>query len=502
MDKSDSKKGRSDTPCDNAIKVQSEKEVVLEKIPDDWKSYSKMGAKVPNTCILVMKTPVKEELMSDPDFAFTCEDALKTAIEKRKKCEMVVDLSLSAGLYDDSNFKDISYLQCKKEFDRFPSREDLANIHKSLLDFEIRNRHTVSSIALVHCDLGLDRSAHFVCSYLVKKGYEFEKALEVFEEARGHQIKDREGCLQFLRELASECAKKNQSKPPDRWSSYSKIGEFVHGTRIIPVKVPLHEKYLEDLPKNQKFTVGELVQTMKSKGLKIGLVIDLTNTNKHYSVDELEDHGILHCKLMVVGHSVPPKKQINHFKAVIKQFELENQDNEDVILVHCTRGVNKTGFFICHYLIEELGWKNEIALEAFERARGFRIERKNYLDKIRRCIAGKIPEIQCSDDSYVVDDDGSKVSFDYDPSNDFYNQKYRPKRNVFRGRQKQCPTVFAFPYYRRVSPFVFWSRNQSEEGITEQQFSSTNAETKDSMFTDFVNNHEQESFCEDPLVQP
>lgn len=62
---------------------------------------------------------------------------------------------------------------------------------------------------------------------------------------------------------------------------------------------------------------------------------------------------------------------------------------DKIIGVHCTHGVNRTGFMICDYLVHELKMPPLEAIKVFEAARNHRIERDNYRKFL---IEGKEPE--------------------------------------------------------------------------------------------------------------
>lgn len=97
-----------------------------------------------------------------------------------------------------------------------------------------------------------------------------------------------------------------------------------------------------------------LISSMKSVKVKIGLWIDLTNTNRYYSRDQIEKHGITYFKLATKGHKqAPTEEETRLFVNMCHNFILKNP--LVVIAVHCTHGFNRTGFLICAYLIEQLG---------------------------------------------------------------------------------------------------------------------------------------------------
>lgn len=57
----------------------------------------------------------------------------------------------------------------------------------------------------------------------------------------------------------------------------------------------------------------------------------------------------------------------------------------DILLgVHCSNGVNRSGYLICRYLIDSLGWNSHEAIAAFESARGYTIERGAFVQAIHR----------------------------------------------------------------------------------------------------------------------
>ena len=66
---------------------------------------------------------------------------------------------------------------------------------------------------------------------------------------------------------------------------------------------------------------------------------------------------------------------------LIYSLPLSSQDA--VIGVHCTHGVNRTGYLVCRYLIQKMGWDPEAAIAGFSAARGHPIERQNYLQDLK-----------------------------------------------------------------------------------------------------------------------
>lgn len=171
---------------------------------------------------------------------------------------------------------------------------------------------------------------------------------------------------------------------PDRWEDYQALGEVIEGTRFIAFKVPLKEQLLRGrIQEKDWFSPQTLLETLSSKQHKLGLVIDLTNTNRYYNPQEMTRACVSHEKVRTEGHVVPSKKVISRFFKVVDQFLEENQNSDILIGVHCTHGVNRTGYLVCRYMIDKLGFDPEDALRVFNTARGYDVERQNYIEDLK-----------------------------------------------------------------------------------------------------------------------
>lgn len=188
-------------------------------------------------------------------------------------------------------------------------------------------------------------------------------------------------------------------KFPDRWFDYTNVGEVITGTRIITFKVPLKEAFFSNknkVPETSRFTPTTLLETMQSKGLNLGLVIDLTYTDRYYSPEEFTRQGILYKKIFVPGHIIPEQSILDEFYDAIDRF-LESSEKDSLIGVHCTHGVNRTGYIVCRYMVEHLGKKATEALEAYGQARGYPVERENYIHDLM-VRAGEAVEKETNDE--------------------------------------------------------------------------------------------------------
>ncbi|XP_050397597.1 RNA/RNP complex-1-interacting phosphatase [Patella vulgata] len=173
-------------------------------------------------------------------------------------------------------------------------------------------------------------------------------------------------------------------KIPDGWSKYKSIGNVIEGTRFIAFKVPLKENCVkQNLPPKEWFTPKSLLSEVKDGGRELGLIIDLTNTTKYYDKNEFLNVSVEYAKIFTAGHVVPSIDVCEKFKQVVNDFLSSNSENELLIGVHCTHGLNRTGYLVCRYMIDHLSFEPDVAIKAFNTARGHDIERENYLKDLR-----------------------------------------------------------------------------------------------------------------------
>ncbi|CAH0391743.1 unnamed protein product [Bemisia tabaci] len=127
------------------------------------------------------------------------------------------------------------------------------------------------------------------------------------------------------------------------------------------------------------FTLDDLVKAIPN----LGLVIDLCNTQKYYKPKDLESRGIIHKKVVCIGGAVPPKSVTDKFCSIIDDFLKEN-DSDKLVGVHCTHGLNRTGYLVCRYLMTRLNMTPDDAIKAFEEARGHQIERPEFIEYLKK----------------------------------------------------------------------------------------------------------------------
>jgi mRNA-capping enzyme len=106
----------------------------------------------------------------------------------------------------------------------------------------------------------------------------------------------------------------------------------------------------------------------KSKKVKIGLWFDLTKTERYYNKNIVEEHDCKYVKLPCQGREgAPDVATVDLFLKICKAYIQQNP--KEIIGVHCTHGFNRTGFMIVSYLVNELDWSVEAAVNEFSKAR-------------------------------------------------------------------------------------------------------------------------------------
>ncbi|KRZ14995.1 mRNA-capping enzyme [Trichinella zimbabwensis] len=176
-----------------------------------------------------------------------------------------------------------------------------------------------------------------------------------------------------------DCFKMAQLGPPARWLKCPRKGDLVAGI-FLPFKTPLSAQYNDSVPEEHRFTPNMVLQNEYSEKT-IGLWIDLTNTTRFYSKDEIERYGVVYKKINCKGFGECPSQQtVNEFVNLCQEHLELNPDS--IIAVHCTHGFNRTGFLICSYLVVVNDWSIDAAASEFARARPPGIYKQDYLDEI------------------------------------------------------------------------------------------------------------------------
>ncbi|QDL57001.1 PTP-1 [Dione juno nucleopolyhedrovirus] len=164
---------------------------------------------------------------------------------------------------------------------------------------------------------------------------------------------------------------------PDRWHNYTPCGTVVQGTCFICFKTPLHSSLFEYVTNEEDhWTVPILI----ARHTALGAVIDLTNTTRYYDGAQLMRAGVLYKKIRVPGRALPDENIVQTFFDAVDEFR--DCCPTMLIGVHCTHGLNRSGYLVCRYMVDCLGVSPAHAIHRFETARGHTIENAAYLQDL------------------------------------------------------------------------------------------------------------------------
>ncbi|XP_056427483.1 RNA/RNP complex-1-interacting phosphatase isoform X2 [Hyla sarda] len=234
-------------------------------------------------------------------------------------------------------------------------------------------------------------------------------------------------------------AMKSKNSLPDRWKEYIPIGKRIPGTRFICFKVPLKNVFDNKLAPWQRFSPSNLVQEVRKQNEELGMVVDLTCTKRYYSPQEFPN-TITYCKIFTIGHEVPSDAVIAQFKNAVKEYLSENEGNDKLVGVHCTHGLNRTGYLVCRYLIDMLNMEPSEAIEKFNKSRGHSIERSNYLHDLLhgRSRSDGLDKPQASNHQYFPEDQPRSHSNARLDRPQARNQQHLPKKTSH-SQPPPCP---------------------------------------------------------------
>ncbi|XP_038052592.1 mRNA-capping enzyme-like [Patiria miniata] len=167
---------------------------------------------------------------------------------------------------------------------------------------------------------------------------------------------------------------------PDRWLNCPRKGQLI-AEKFLPFKTPLGPQYNNKIPEENRFNLPMLFSYLDSYKVKMGLFVDLTNTNRFYNKEMAESKGAKHFKLQCRGHGeCPSVEQTQAFIKVCSNFVSKNPT--DIIGVHCTHGFNRTGFLICAYLVEQMDWSIDAAVSVFAKGRPPGMYKGDYIQEL------------------------------------------------------------------------------------------------------------------------
>lgn len=124
---------------------------------------------------------------------------------------------------------------------------------------------------------------------------------------------------------------------------------------------------------------------------KIYAVIDISKDAPIYDTKSLDKKGVEYHKFPTVSKIPPTPVEVQDFCSLVDQLLIERDakiaagselGEKRAIAVHCHYGYNRTGFFICAYLISKQGFTVQQAIDEFGKAKPPGIRHAHFLDQL------------------------------------------------------------------------------------------------------------------------
>jgi len=156
---------------------------------------------------------------------------------------------------------------------------------------------------------------------------------------------------------------------------------------FLPFKIPLRQENQEDLNEQEKFTWSIFQEKLHAEKKRLVAVIDLVPHSHYYFVEEMvQQMGFIPYYKMGCkgGNHIPNDAIFARFCETVKHvISSRPKWNEgDFIGVHCCKGVNRTGFMICKYLITRKNITPSKVIEMFSSKRECEFDREKYVEHL------------------------------------------------------------------------------------------------------------------------
>ena len=125
---------------------------------------------------------------------------------------------------------------------------------------------------------------------------------------------------------------------------------------------------------------------------KLKAVIDISHESPVYDPRKLDEGGVEYHKFPTVSKIPPTPEEVKDFIALVDRIRTaSSHEDPRLIGVHCHYGFNRTGFFICSYLIEREGFSVQRAIDEFQAKRPPGIRHDHFIDTlfVRYCVGLK-----------------------------------------------------------------------------------------------------------------
>ncbi|KAG0682815.1 hypothetical protein C6P40_000959 [Pichia californica] len=154
----------------------------------------------------------------------------------------------------------------------------------------------------------------------------------------------------------------------DKWG----LKNEVKWNKVITISKPILNPFSKDKPKSYLLGMKTLRQNDKfhnpiqfeNDHPEIFGIIDIGSDTPSY--DPKDFKKIKYVKFKTESKVTPDNLTIAKFIEIVDKLIKERDSKEKYVVIHCHYGQNRTGFLICCYLIEKLGWSVSEAIKGFE----------------------------------------------------------------------------------------------------------------------------------------
>ena len=178
-----------------------------------------------------------------------------------------------------------------------------------------------------------------------------------------------------------------------------KIRNLDASVQLLEMANPGHKWSLKNYEKWKRTqAVSKLVGRSKLRGMKVmreaddehsprdlrrlypmvGIVIDISKDSPPYVTDLLPKY----VKLPSQSKICPSREDVSKFILTVDEYIKTAKPNASEIAVHCHYGFNRTGFLICSYLVERLGYGVGESLDAWKSARSPGIKHNHFKEEL------------------------------------------------------------------------------------------------------------------------
>eukprot|EP01016_Furgasonia_blochmanni_P001083 TRINITY_DN10392_c0_g1_i4.p1 TRINITY_DN10392_c0_g1~~TRINITY_DN10392_c0_g1_i4.p1 ORF type:complete len:289 (+),score=50.23 TRINITY_DN10392_c0_g1_i4:83-868(+) len=168
---------------------------------------------------------------------------------------------------------------------------------------------------------------------------------------------------------------------------FHSFNNFVEGTNILPCKTfLLKRRWTTRMDSSQCFSPEHVNNFLREQGRALSVIIDLSHSEKAYCFRKLKRkyfpeilQDVEFFKIQLDYDGPPKRKSINQIIDVLRKHAF---DEKGCVLIHCNKGINRTGFAICSFLCHHFRIPVQEAIKRFETARGIAMNHDSFIKEL------------------------------------------------------------------------------------------------------------------------